>query len=163
MWSYLIEEESCLHLSLATMISYLVMLGLVPRTKKGSIALTLRIMCSECNSEEGSCNSLLLLLLFSCWVVSSSLWPRGLQHARPPCPSLSPEICWNSCRLSWWCHPTISSAVTPFSFCLQSFPSSASFSMYYINSHLIRNSHLIISKPWKFEKAFLYPFLIHDL
>ena len=50
-----------------------------------------------------------MLLLFSCSVVSDSLWPHGLQHTRLPCPSLSPGFCSNSCPLSWWCHPTISS------------------------------------------------------
>ena len=70
-----------------------------------------------------------LLSLFSCWVMSSSLWPHGLQHARLPCPSLSPGVCWNSCPLSQWCHPTISSSVIPFSSRLQSFPASESFLM----------------------------------
>ena len=54
-------------------------------------------------------------------VVSDSLRPHGLQHARLPCPSLSPRICSNSCLLSWWCHPTTSSSVAPFSYCPQSF------------------------------------------
>ena len=67
------------------------------------------------------------LLLFSCSVMSDSLWPHGLQHARLPCPSLSPRVCSNSCPLSWWCHPTISSSVTRFSSCPQSFPTSGSF------------------------------------
>ena len=53
--------------------------------------------------------------------MSDSLWPHGLQHARPPCPSPTPGVYSNSCPLSWWCHPTISSSVIPFS-CLQSFP-----------------------------------------
>ena len=53
--------------------------------------------------------------------------PYGLQHARLPCPSLSPGVCSNSCPLSWWYHPTISSSVVPFSSCLQSFPASGSF------------------------------------
>ena len=66
---------------------------------------------------------------FSHSVVSDSLRPHGLQHARPPCPSLSPRGCSNSCPLSWRCHPTISSSVTPFSSCLQSFPASGSFLM----------------------------------
>ena len=56
-----------------------------------------------------------------------SLWPQGLQHARLPCPSLSPGVCSNSCPLSWWCHPEISSSVTHFSSCPQSFPASGSF------------------------------------
>ena len=53
--------------------------------------------------------------------------PQGLQHARPPCPSPTAEACSNSCPSSWWCHPTISSSVIPFSSCLQSFPASGSF------------------------------------
>ena len=62
---------------------------------------------------------------FSRSVLSNSLRPHGLQHARPPCPSPTPRACSNSCPLSWWCHPTISSVV-PFS-CLQSFAGSGSF------------------------------------
>ena len=63
---------------------------------------------------------LLYLLLFSRSVVSTSLWPHGLQHARLPCPSPSPRVCSNSCPLSQWCHPTISSSVAPFFSCPQS-------------------------------------------
>ena len=59
--------------------------------------------------------------------MSSSLWPRGLQHTRLPCPSLSAGLCSNSCPLSRWCHPTISSSVAPFSSYPQSFPASGSF------------------------------------
>ena len=59
---------------------------------------------------------------FSCSVMSDSLWPHGLQHARFPCPSATPGAYSNSCPLSRQCHPTISSSATPFSFCLQSFP-----------------------------------------
>ena len=61
-------------------------------------------------------------------VVSNSLWPHGLQHARPPCPSPTPEVYSNSCPLSHWCHPTTSSSVVPFSR-LQSFSASGSFLM----------------------------------
>ena len=56
-----------------------------------------------------------------------TLWPLELQHARLSCPSLSPRVCTNSCPLNWWCHPTISSSVVPFSSCLQPFPASESF------------------------------------
>ena len=62
-------------------------------------------------------------------MVSDSLQPHGLQHTRLPCPSLSPGAFSNSCLLSQWCHPTISSSVVPFSSCLQSFPASDSFPM----------------------------------
>ena len=48
--------------------------------------------------------------------MSDSLWPHGLQHARPPCPSPTPRVYSNPCPLSQWCHPTISSSVIPFSF-----------------------------------------------
>ena len=57
---------------------------------------------------------------FSCSVVSDSLWPYGLQHAKPPCPSPTPRVYPNSCPLRRWCHPTISSSIVPFSFCPQS-------------------------------------------
>ena len=62
-----------------------------------------------------------------CSVVSNCLWPHGLQHTRPPCPSSSPGVYSNPCALSQWCHPTISSSVVPFSSHLQSFPASGSF------------------------------------
>ena len=61
-------------------------------------------------------------------VMSNSLWPPGLQHARPPCPSSTPGIYSKSCPLSQWCHPTISFSVVPFS-CLQPFPASGPFPM----------------------------------
>ena len=84
-----------------------------------------------CSSETvtvllGSCTP--VLLLFSCSVMSNSLRPHGLQHPKFPCPSPSPGACSNSCPLSRWCHPTISSSVVPFS-CLQSLPTSGSFLM----------------------------------
>ena len=66
---------------------------------------------------------------FSCSVVSDSLPPHELQHARPPCPLSTPGVYPNSCPLSQWCHPAISSYVVPFSFCPQSFPASGSFQM----------------------------------
>ena len=67
--------------------------------------------------------------LFSHSVMSHSLRLYGLQHTRLPCPSLSPGVCSNSCPLSQWCHPTISSSVFPFSSHLQSFPASGTFPM----------------------------------
>ena len=66
---------------------------------------------------------------FSRSVVSDSLRPRELQHARLPCPSPTPRVHSNSCPLSWWCHPAISSSVVPFSSCPQSLPASESFPM----------------------------------
>ena len=61
--------------------------------------------------------------------VSNSLWPHGLQHARPSCPSPTPSVYSKAFPLSQWCHPIISSSVVPFSSCLQSFPASGFFQM----------------------------------
>ena len=66
-------------------------------------------------------------MLFSHSVVSEFLLLNGLQHTRLPCPSLSPRVCSNSCPLSQWCHPTISSSVAPVSFCPPCFPAWGSF------------------------------------
>ena len=66
---------------------------------------------------------------FSHSVVSDSLWPHESQHTRPPCPSSTPRVYSNSCPLSRWCHPAISSSVVPFSSCPQSLPASGSFPM----------------------------------
>ena len=88
--------------------------------------------------------------LLECWsvvfshsVVSNPLWTHGLQHTRLPCPSLSPKICSNLCPLSQWCHQPISSSVTPFSSCPQSFPASGSFPM----------SQLFASGGWSIEAS----------
>ena len=62
-------------------------------------------------------------------VMSNSLWPHRLQHTRPHCLSPTPRVYPNSSPLSWWCHPTISYSVVPFSSCPQSFPASGSFQM----------------------------------
>ena len=61
--------------------------------------------------------------------MSDSLWRHGLQHTRPLCPSPTPRVYSNSYPLNWWCHPTISSSVVPFSSRLQSFPELGSFQM----------------------------------
>ena len=75
----------------------------------------------------GAFNPFTFKVQFSCLVVSDSLWPHGLQHTKPPCPSPIPGVYSNSFPLSRWCHPTISSSVIPFSSCFQSFPASGSF------------------------------------
>ena len=77
--------------------------------------------------EQDSHTYYLTSVQFSRSVVFNSLQPRGLQHVRLPCPSPTPAACSNSCPLSRWCHPTISSSVVPFSSCLKSFPASGSF------------------------------------
>jgi len=70
-----------------------------------------------------------ILVVFSCAVVSNSLWPHVLQHSRHLCPSPFPEVCPSSCPLDQWCHLAISSSDALFSFCCQSFPVSGTFPM----------------------------------
>ena len=85
------------------------------------------IACSLVSGKDSHC-----LCCFCCCSVAKScatLSPHGLQHTKLPCPSLSPGVCSNSCPLSQWCHPTISSSVAPFSSCPQSFPASGSLPM----------------------------------
>ena len=86
-----------------------------------------------CWATRKTLQSMLSSVQFSCSVLSDSLWPHGLQHARLPCPSPTPRACSNSCPSSWWCHPTISSSVVPFSSCLQSFPAN----IYWINANAL--------------------------
>ena len=77
-------------------------------------------------NHQGSSNLCFSSVQFSHSVMSDSLGPHELQHARPPCPSLTPRVYSNSYPLSRWCHPAISSSVAPFSSHLQSFPASGS-------------------------------------
>ena len=86
-------------------------------------------MARGCHSPSFHFLNILGSVQFSRSVLSDSLQPHGLQHARPPCPSPTPRVYPNSCSLSQWCHPTISSSVIPFSSCLQSFPTSGSCQM----------------------------------
>ena len=91
--------------------------------------------------------------------MSNSLRPQGLQHVRPPCPLPTPEVYSNSCPLSQWCHPTISSSVVPFSSCLQAFPASGSFqwvsSLHQVAKVLeFQLQHQIFQ--WIFRTDFLY-------
>ena len=91
------------------------------------------------------------LLLFSYSVVSDSLQPHELQHARLPCPSLSPGVCSNSCPLSWQCHPTISSSVIPFYLLVlrSVFPSIRVFS----NDLALASENWLEWRPWERLKA----------
>ena len=79
--------------------------------------------------------SIWLLLWFSCYVVSDSLQPCGLQQDRHPCPSPSPGAYSDSCLLSPWWHPAISSSVVPFSACSESFPATGFFSGWVSSLH----------------------------
>ena len=80
-----------------------------------------------------------------------SLWPHGLQHTRPPCLSPTPGVYSNSCSLSRWCHPTISSSVIPFTSCLRSFPASAfDLSQHQGLLQWISSSHQV-AKVWSFS------------
>ena len=88
-------------------------------------------------------NSIKHFSQFSCSVMSDPLQPHGLQHARLPCTSPTPRACSNSCPLSRWCHPTISSSVIPFSY-LQSIPASGSFQMKSV-------LHIMWPKYWSFS------------
>ena len=81
------------------------------------------------NTTNNNLGILTLSVQFSRSVMSNSLWSHGLQHTRPPCLSPTPRVYSNACQLSWWCNPTISSSVIPFSSRLQSFPASGSLQM----------------------------------
>ena len=86
--------------------------------------------------------------------LSNSLWPHEPQHARPPSPSPTPGVYLNSCPSSWWCHPTISSSVIPFS-CPQSLPASGSFS----NESAL---HIRWPKYWSFRFSIILPMNTQD-
>ena len=98
----------------------------------------------KCSCKAPALFSVNLVSQFSRSVMSDSLWPHGLQHARPPCLSPTPRACSNSCPLNQWCHPTISSSVIPISSCLQSFPTSEFFS----NKSSL---HIMWPKYWSFS------------
>ena len=95
------------------------------------------------------------------------LQPHKLQHARLPCPSLSPEVCSNSCPLSWWCYITISSSAVPFS-CLQSFPASGSFPMSWLFTSSCQSigasasvTVKMLTQLLQWESWYLYSYFIH--
>ena len=83
--------------------------------------------CSPWSLAKGAFNIFLPTVQFSCSVMSDYLWLHGLQHTRLSCSSPTSRACSNSCLLSWWCHPTISSSGVPVSSCPQSFPASGLF------------------------------------
>ena len=93
----------------------------------------------------------------SCYSVTKScltfLQPHGLQHARLPCPSLSPRVCSNSCPLNRWCHPTTSSSITPFFSCRQSFPASGYFPMSQLSASGDQSRYLLIHYNTSYQPA----------
>ena len=106
----------------------------------GTVLISLNMWCSlegkkrrgdrkKIERNNGRTFSKLWSVQFSCSVMSNSLQPHESQHPRPPCPSPAPRVYPNPCPSSWWCHPTISSSVVPFSSCPQSLPASGSFPM----------------------------------
>ena len=106
------------------------------------------------------------LLSFNQSVMSDSFWFHGLQHIRLPCLSPYNKACLNSCPLSWWCHPTISSSVVPFSSCLQSFSASVSFLRSQPSHQVAKVLELQLwhqSLQWIFRIDFLYDWLVWSL
>ena len=101
--------------------------SLVVKLKKNNliIELFISIFSVRNNLQKANCHT--CSVQFSSSIVSVSLQPHELQHFRPPCSSPTPRVHPNSCPLSWWWHPTISSSVIPFSACPRSFPASGSF------------------------------------
>ena len=100
----------------------------------------------------------LMSLFFSCSIMSSCLRARGLQHARPPCPSPTPGVHPNSCPWSRWCHPTISSSVVPVSSRLQSLQASGSFPVTQLAYHVAKGLELQLqhqSFQWPLRVAIL--------
>ena len=85
----------------------------------------------------------IVVQLLSCIWLWRAAWPHGLQHTRIPCPSPSPRVCSNSCPLCWWCHPTVSSSVYPFSSCPQSSRHQGLFHWVYSSHHLPRADNQI--------------------
>ena len=99
---------------------------IVPFDHSGDFVFSNEIICTNIFISE---NAQFSSVQFSRSVMSDSLRPHQLQHARPPCPSPTPGIHPDSCASSRWCHPAISSSVIPFSSCPQSLPASESFPM----------------------------------
>ena len=94
--------------------------------------------------------------------MSDSLWPHGLQHARPHCPSPTPGVHSNSCPLSWWCHLTVTSSVIPFSSRPQSFPTSGSFPLSQFFAWVAKGLEFQVQQQcfqWTFKTDLLYDWL----
>ena len=96
---------------------------------------------NSCKNKSKSVYIQFMLLLFSCQIVSDSLWTHGLQHARLPCHSPFPGVCSSSCPLNQWCHPTILSSLALFSFYkyIVEVYFVKSFALIFINNGLVYN------------------------
>ena len=130
--SFCVTGSQCIHLSSTDSDLFLLWLSNIPlnicTTTSSFIHLSLDIQVASMSWLLWTVLQWTLpLLLLSHLVLSDSLWPHGLQHARLSCPSPSPGASSNSCPLSRWCHPTISSSFILFATCLQSFPASEYF------------------------------------
>ena len=99
--------------------------------ENSAVATGLEKVSFHSSFKEGQCQRMFRFssVKFSCSFMSDSCQPHGPQYTRLPCPSPTLEACSNSCLSNQWCHPTISSSVVPFSFCLQSCPATGSFPM----------------------------------
>ena len=119
------------------------------------------------------CSTVTYVTVQFCYTVSNSLWPHGLQHARSPCPSLSPWVCPSSRPLNWWCHPTISSPAAPILLLPSIFPRSGSlpkvflwprdkiyfYSQYWPKNNMRNNSNCKVLWHFTFWKFCLFSFL----
>ena len=119
------------------------------------------ISCAKTQEKRFGSNSTKVLssVQFSHSVMSDSLWPQELQIARPPCPTPTPGVYLNSCPLSQWCHPTISSSVVPLCSCLQSFPASGSFKWVHSSHQLAKVLEFQLQHQffqWIFRTDFLW-------
>ena len=127
-------------------------MGMTVHLKRGELAWGWRLSRTHEAPWTPTCTGrhifLLWFLLFSRSVRFNSLWPHGLQHTRVPCPSPFPGVWSNSCPLSRWCHPTISSSVIPFTSCLQSFPASGSFPSSSFFFSKVFSSELVLQIRW---------------
>ena len=114
--------------------------------------------------EAGPCSPLNPLFLFGRSVMSDSLWSHCLQHTRLPCPSLSPRACSDSCPLSRWCHPTVSSSVLPFSSTFHLSQHQGLFQWVISSYQVTKVLELQLqhqSLQWKFRVDFLVPLPFH--
>ena len=126
-----------------------------------SLALAICSIMSAANNYNFTSSLPMLLMVFSCLVMSDSLRPNGLQYARFPCSSPAPRSCSNSYPWSWWCHPTILSFVVPFFFCLQSFPASGLFFFFFPFHQVDKVLELQHqSSQWIFRTDFLLDWLV---